>query len=81
MSRMDTRVTVWIVDYDLPADNRRRRFYRAIADWMAEHVGTHVTKWSTWSVVITDNPEFADFVYQEAKKIGRAHMYKAEQLK
>jgi len=48
---------------------------------MAEHVGTHVTGWSTWSVVITDSQEFAEFVYSEAMKIGRAHLYEARRLK
>lgn len=76
-----TPVTAWIVDYDLPQNSSRRRFYRAIQAWLRDHNVTPVTSWSTQSVVITDDKEFAEFVYQEAIKLGRAHMYRAKKIK
>jgi len=67
---------VWIVDYDLPQGNERRSFYRAVQKLLAERNPGEHTGWSTRSVVITDDEEFAWFVYKEAVKIGKAHLYK-----
>jgi len=79
---MVTAVTeIYIVDYDLPMDNRRRRFYRAVQAYLVEHDSEHLRDWSTQSVVITDDREFADFVYAQASQLGQAHMYKATQVR
>ena len=76
-----SRFEKWLVDYDLPADFRRQRFYRAIAKYLREH-GLEETGWSTWSVVWTDSEDFALTVYREALKVGGvAHLWKAERLK
>jgi len=36
---------------------------------------------STYSVVITENREFAEFVYSEASQLGRANLYEARLMK
>jgi hypothetical protein len=74
-------VTTWIVDYDLPQGNKRRNFYRRVSNRLQQMGDTGVTGWSTQSVVITDDPDFAELVYEEAIKIGVAHLYKAEKVK
>jgi len=74
-------VTTWIVDYDLPQGNIRRNFYRRVSKRLQQMGDTGVTGWSTQSVVITDDPDFAELVYEEAIKIGKAHLYKAEKVK
>ena len=71
----------WIVDYDLPQGNGRRAFYRAVQGWLREHVTGETTGWSTQSVVITEDQEFAEFVYAEAQKQGVANMYHGEKVK
>ena len=74
-----TRETFWIVDYDLPANSsRRRQFYRAVARYLKEHNVTPETKWSTQSVVITPDKEFAELVFDLASHVGQAHIYKGE---
>lgn len=78
---IDTAVTVWIVDYDLPEGNKRRGFYRRIQNWLKEHRGEEKAAWSTYSVVITTDREFADLVYDTAVTLGRAHMYQAHPIK
>jgi hypothetical protein len=77
----DTPVTTWIVDYDLPQGNSRRNFYRRVRNQLLQMGDTGVTGWSTQSVVITDDRDFAELVYEEAVKIGRAHLYKAEKVR
>ena len=74
-------MTFWIVDYDLPADNRRRKFYRHIHAWFKEKGYDPETRWSTQRVVITEDREFAEFVYREASQLGHANVYKAKQVK
>jgi len=75
-----SRFEVWVVDYDLPADFRRKRFYRAIKRYLASH-GLEEVGWSTGSVVWTDSEAFAWTVYAEARKVGGvAHVWKAERL-
>jgi len=74
-------VTIWIVDYDLPEGSERRRFYRAIQAYLKAHDSEHTRDWSTQSVVITDDKEFADFVYAAASQLGQAHMYRATKVK
>lgn len=74
-------MTTFIVDYDLPQSSSRRRFYRAIQAWLRDHNVIAGTGWSTQSVVITDDKEFAEFVYAQASQLGQAHMYRAEKIK
>jgi hypothetical protein len=74
-------VTVWIVDYDLRANNSRRSFYRHVKAWLQNHNIEKDVKWSTYSVVITEDREFAEFVYAEASQLGRANLYEAKQVK
>jgi len=75
-----SRFERWLVDYDLPADSRRKRFYRAISRYLRER-GTEETGWSTGSVVWTDSEEFARKVYEEARKVGGvAHIWRAERV-
>jgi len=71
----------WVVDYDLPVSppGVRRSFYRAVRRYLQENHG--IGEYSTWSVLITQDRDFAEFVYGEAVKRGRAHIYKAELLK
>ena len=73
--------TVWIVDYDLPANNSRRTFYRRIKRYLKTHDTGETTGWSTQSVVITGDRSFAEFVYEIASHMGHANLYEARQLK
>jgi len=75
------RHDIWyVVDYDLPDDYRRLRFYRAVKKWLRDR-GSATAEWSTFSVVITKDWEFAEFVYDTAVSIGRAHLYEARQIR
>lgn len=70
----------YVVDYDLPADSRRKRFYRAVSKYLREHHAED-TGWSTYSVVFTPDREFAWFVYHAARRVGgRANVYEARRL-
>jgi len=70
----------YVVDYDLPADHRRKRFYRAVKKFLIQHQAEE-TGWSTYSVVFTPDREFAWFIYHEALKVGgRANVYEARRL-
>ena len=72
--------TTFVVDYDLPADHTRKRFYRAVQRYLRERM-IEDTGWSTYSVVFTGDQEFAFFVYNEALKVGgRANIYVAHRL-
>jgi hypothetical protein len=69
-----------VVEYDLPSDFRRKRFYRAIARYLSLHQ-LEETEWSTGSVVWTDNEDFAWEVYRQARAVGgTAHVYEASRL-
>ena len=75
--------TVWIVDYDLPQNcpSSRRQFYREVLRYMRDHnLSESETGWSTQSVVVTQDKAFAEFVHGKASQLGRAHMYRAEQV-
>jgi hypothetical protein len=76
-----TPETVWIVDYDLPQTSNRRQFYREIQRFLKDHNVSGETGWSTQSVVITGDKEFAEFVYEQASQLGHAHIYRAEKIK
>jgi len=70
----------YIVEYDLPADNRRKRFYRAIKKYLELH-GIKGTGFSTQSVVFTESENFAWHVYREARRVGGvSHVYEARRL-
>jgi len=74
------QISTYIVDYDLPADNRRKRFYRAISRYLTLH-GLEGTGWSSQSVVFTESENFAWEVYRQARKVGGiAHVYEARRL-
>jgi len=70
----------YVVEYDLPADHRRKRFYRAINRYLRENT-MDKTEWSTGSVVFTDDEDFAWFVHRQALKTGgTSHIYEARRL-
>jgi len=70
----------YVVDYDLPADSRRKKFYRSVSKFLRDHYAQD-TGWSTYSVVFTPDPEFAYFVYHAALRVGgRANIYEARRL-
>ena len=75
-----SRSSMYVVDYDLPADFRRKRFYRAVGRYLRENE-LEDTGWSTGSVVFTESEAFARFVYRQALKVGgRANVYRADLL-
>lgn len=70
----------YIVEYDLPNDFRRKRFYRAIRRYLRLH-NVDDTEWSTQSVVFTEDEDFAWYVHRQALKIGgTSHVYEARRL-
>ena len=72
-----SHVKTFIVEYDLPADSRRKRFYRRIRRYRKNHYLDEVG-WSTGSVVVTENRNFAFYVYREARAVGGvSHIYEA----
>jgi len=67
----------YIVEYDLPSDSRRKRFYRRIRRYLRDR-WMDPMKWSTGSVVITEDRDFAMFVWKAARAVGgTAHIYEA----
>lgn len=73
-------MAMYIVEYDLPTDSRRRRFYRAINRYLREHT-MEKTEWSTGSVVFTNDEDFAWYVYHSARIVGGiSHIYEARRL-
>ena len=75
-----SRPSMFVVDYDLPADFRRKRFYRAVRRYLLEH-DLPETGWSTWSVTFTRDEMFAWFLYSQARRVGgTAHVYEARRL-
>ena len=74
------QVPKYLVEYDLPADSRRLRFYRRIKRYLALR-GLKDTGWSTQSVVITESKAFAREVYRQARAVGGvAHVYEARRI-
>jgi len=59
----------YVVDYDLPADNRRKRFYRAVHKYRRER-NLSETGFSSQSVIFTPDREFAEFIYSKARNVG-----------
>jgi len=75
-----SQVKVYIVEYDLPADARRKRFYRRIRRYFRRHY-MDPEGWSTASTVVTENRDFAWYVWREARAVGgEAHIYEGHQL-
>ena len=75
-----TRPSMFVTEYDLPTDHRRKRFYRSIKRYLKENSLEQVG-WSTGSVVFSHNEDFVWFVYREARKVGGvSHVYRAERL-
>jgi len=75
-----SQVRRFIVEYDLPTDSRRRRFYRALHKYREER-GLEDKSWSTQSVVNTVDVKFAWEVHRQALKVGgTSHIYEARQL-
>lgn len=71
----------YVVEYDIPqAPKLRQRFYRAIHRYLEEEGS--FWKWSTQSVVITDDPNFAEYVFNQAIRVGgKARLYLAKPLR
>ncbi|PUA34226.1 MAG: hypothetical protein B9J98_01145 [Candidatus Terraquivivens tikiterensis] len=67
----------YVVDYDIPRDPTiRSRFYRAIRRWLAENRRGFYTWRSTQSVIITDDSEYAQVVFEAAARVsGKARIY------
>jgi len=75
---------MWMIDYDLPESIKvRQRFYRALRRLLREYRETNpssVTK-STYSVILCDDGDLAEQIYQLARSYGRAHLYRVEPVK
>ncbi len=70
----------YLVDYDLPADNRRHGFYKRVSDYRKRYDLENESR-STSSVVITKDRAFAWFIHSTALDVGgRCHVYLAERL-
>jgi len=67
---------VFIVDYDIPVE-RRGAFYKAL-ERLRKRLGIH--KWSTMSVLITEDYHLAIQVYRLANRYGRANLWRAEKI-
>jgi len=73
-------VKLFIVEYDLPADARRKRFYRRIDRYFRLRY-KDPEGWSTASTVVTESRDFAWYVWREARNVGGvAHIYEGHQL-
>lgn len=69
------------MDYDLPADHRRKRFYRRVHKYRKERYLEH-TGFSSQSVVFTADREFAEFIYAQARRVGgTSSMWRATPIK
>lgn len=70
-------LNTFVVDYDLPTDSRRKRFYRRVSRYLRAR-WMDPTEWSTQSVVITEDRDFAFFVWRAARGVGgTSHIYEA----
>lgn len=69
-----------MVDYDLPQNNRRRTFYNRIKQYMEEDEAASI-KFSTQSVVLTEDAKFALFIADQAREVGgKAHIYEVNEI-
>ena len=70
----------YLVDYDLPADNRRYGFYKRVSDYRKRYDLENEPR-STSSVVITKDRLYAWFIHATALDVGgEAHIWIAERL-
>jgi len=70
---------VYVVDYDIPAIPKiRMRFYREIRQLL--HNGDKYARYSTQSVLITEDEILAKSIYMIAKKYGKARIYRAYEI-
>jgi len=71
----ESRVKTYLVEYDLPSDGRRKRFYRALKRRRILY-DMPETGWSTGSVVKTQDRSYAFFIWREALAVGgKANVY------
>lgn len=69
-----------MVDYDLPQNNRRRTFYNRIKKYIEEDEAASI-KFSTQSVVLTEDSKFALFIADQAREVGgKAHIYEVNEI-
>jgi hypothetical protein len=67
---------VYVVEYDIPAVPKiRMRFYREIRQFLDN--GEKLAKYSTQSVIITDDEALAKMIYLIASKYGKSRIYRA----
>jgi len=73
---MQDDARVYVVEYDIPAVPKiRMRFYREIRQFLDN--GEKLAKYSTQSVIITEDEALAKMIYLIASKYGRSRLYKA----
>ena len=74
--------SLWVVDYDIPAEPKAKRmaFYRALWKLLEEAKIVTVKGRSTMSVWIIDDRSIAERIHTLAKAFGESHFYKAEQI-
>lgn len=78
-TRVASKDTVWIVDWDIPLGRDRYRFYRRLAKLKRE-LGLH-GKMSSMSVLITEDRELAFRVYDLAVMFAdKVHIYEAREV-
>jgi hypothetical protein len=77
-----TVLTIYIVDYDLSLSHpsQRRGFYRAVHR-LLKTVTPETSPWSTQSVIVVADRDTAQQIYDLARVLGSAHLYRAVRLK
>lgn len=80
IKEFSAKLDFWfIVDYDLPVDGRRGRFYRALKKLLAEYEA--LGDYSTESVFVTDDYNLAKQVHLLAMAVGgKSRLYLAFQI-
>lgn len=75
-------MTIYICDYDLTLSrpSERRGFYRSVHKFLKNRNVSPET-WSTQSVLVTEDLQFAEFVYGLASKLGHGHIYEAKRIR
>lgn len=71
----------YIVDYDLSLSHptQRRAFYRAVHK-ILKTVSCE-TGWSTQSVIVIEDRDIAESIFELARGLGSVHIYKATKIK
>ena len=76
MRKMQEDSHVYVVEYDIPdVPKIRMRFYREV--WRFFNNSEKLAKYSTQSVIITEDEVLAKSIYMLASKYGKARLYKA----